>query len=244
MPASQVQWVHYIPIATTAIAAAFAVALVRRYLQRRTAQHFWWALGVICYGLGTLTEATITLTGNSVWLTKAWYVTGAILGGYPLAQGSLFLSYPRRFARMATAISLPFVVVASLLVIASPVDLGQLEAHRPTGAVLAWRWVRLLTPFINLYAAFFLIGGAVRSAWRFWHARDAGQRAAGNALIAVGALLPGIGGSMAKAGIVEALYVGEFVGLILIWIGERTCSRRAVSPPLVMAGDAAVAPGV
>jgi hypothetical protein len=83
-----------------------------------------------------------------------------------------------------------------------------------------------MTPFINGYAAFFLIGGAALSAWRFWQSGGAGNRAAGNALIAVGALLPGIGGSMAKAGIVEALYVGECVGLLLIWLGERTCAWR------------------
>jgi len=42
----------------------------------------------------------------------------------------------------------------------------------------------------------------------------------------MGALLPGIGGSLAKAGIVEALYLGECVGLLLIWLGERTCAWR------------------
>ena len=221
-----VMWVHYVPAATTLIAAAFSLSLFRRYVERRTPHLFWWAAGIAFYGFGTLIEATITVHGNTVFLTKAWYIAGAILGGYPLAQGSLYLSYPRRFANRATAVSLPFVLVASLLVVLSPVALGFLEPHRPSGALLAWRWVRLLTPIINAYAAFFLIGGAVASAWRFWRRGDAGHRAAGNALIAVGALLPGIGGSMAKAGLVEALYVGEFVGLILIWTGERVCGSR------------------
>jgi hypothetical protein len=31
---------------------------------------------------------------------------------------------------------------------------------------------------------------------------------------------------MAKAGVVEALYVGECIGLLLIWLGERTCAWR------------------
>ncbi|MFN8062876.1 MAG: hypothetical protein U0Q12_27235, partial [Vicinamibacterales bacterium] len=199
-----------------------------RYRARRTMQHLWWAFGVAFYGVGTLLEASITLAGNSIALTKLWYIAGAILGGYPLAQGSLYLSYPRRFANRATAISLPFVTVASILVWLSPVIVDAMEPHRPSGAVLAWRWVRLLTPFINLYAVFFLIGGAILSAWRFWQRADTGHRAVGNALIAFGALLPGIGGSFAKAGLVEALYVGEFIGIILIWIGERTCSTRSV----------------
>jgi hypothetical protein len=221
-----VSWVHYLPILTTAISAAFSTTLFVRYRRRRSPHLGWWAVGVLFYGLGTLIEAAITLHGNSVFLTKAWYITGAILGGYPLAQGSLYLSYPRRFANRATAVSLPFVIFASTCVILSPVALEHLEAHRPAGAVLAWRWVRLLTPFINTYAAFFLIGGAIVSAWRYYRGGRYLNRAAGNAVIAVGALLPGIGGSMAKAGVVEALYIGEFIGLILIWIGERICARH------------------
>ena len=30
---------------------------------------------------------------------------------------------------------------------------------------------------------------------------------------------------MAKAGMVEALYVAELVGLVLIWVGYMTCVR-------------------
>lgn len=223
---SQLLWVHYIPIATTLICAAFSASLFRRYLVQPKPHLGWWAFGVAFYGLGTLIEAAITLTGNTVWLTKAWYIAGAILGGYPLAQGSLYLSYPRRFANRATAISLPVVIITSVLVMLSPVVPEALELHRPTGAVLAWRWVRLITPFINTYAAFFLIGGAIVSAWRYWRYAHEGQRAVGNVLIAFGALLPGVGGSFAKAGLVEALYVGEFIGIIIIWMGERVCAWR------------------
>jgi hypothetical protein len=235
---SRVLIVHYIPVLTTAVAVAFSGFLFAKYRRRPSTHVLWWAIGAAFYGLGTLIEATITLAGNSVVLTKAWYIAGAILGGYPLAQGSLYLSYSRRFANRATAISLPVVVLASVLVAFSPVDLTRFELHRPSGALLAWRWVRLLTPFINAYAAFFLIGGAGVSAWRFWRHEGAGNRAAGNVLIAVGALLPGIGGSMAKAGVVEALYVGECLGLLLIWAGERTCALRQ-APSAVLAGAGA-----
>ena len=231
-----VNWIHYLPVVTTVVAVAFSGSLFRRYFQRPTPHLLWWASGVAFYGLGTLVEATITLAGNSVLLTKTWYITGALLGGYPLAQGSLFLSYPRPFARRATSISLPFVLLAAGLVILSPVVPSALEPHRPSGAILVWWWVRLLTPFINLYAVFFLIGGAVVSAWRFWRMRDTGHRTIGNALIALGALLPGIGGSLAKAGLVEALYIGECVGLVIIWIGERTCAwRRPATAPSIVA---------
>lgn len=223
---SDLTWVHYLPAATTVIAAAFSFSLFRKYRVRPTPHIGWWAAGVATYGTGTLLETAITLAGNTVVLTKLWYVAGAVLGAYPLAQGSLYLLYSRRFANRATALSLPFVILTALLVLLSPVDAGALEPHRPSGAVLAWEWVRLLTPFINTYAAFFLVGGAVVSAWRFRKTANAGHRAAGNALIAFGALLPAIGGTLARIGLVEALYVAEFFGLIFIWVGERTCATR------------------
>jgi hypothetical protein len=237
---SQVLWVHYLPIVTTVVAVVFSASLYRRWRERRTPHLAWWAAGVAFYGLGTLIEATITLAGNSILLTKAWYVAGAILGGYPLAQGSLYLSYSRRFANRATAVSLPFVLLASLLVLLSPVAAGALEPHRPSGAILAWRWIRLMTPFINTYAVFFLIGGAFASAWRFWRMQVGANRVVGNVLIAIGALLPGVGGSLAKAGLVEALYVGECLGLAVIWIGERVCARRPAVARAVVAGSQSV----
>jgi len=193
----------------------------------RHAPHlWWWAFGITTYGLGTAVESAITLFGNTVLLTKLWYIAGALLGGYPLAQGSLYLSWPRRLANRLTAVSLTFVIVATVLVVIAPVNIAALEPTRPSGAILAWRWVRLLTPFINFYAVFFLIGGALRSAWRHYAERGHVYRAAGNALIAIGAILPGIGGSFAKAGVVEVLYVAECVGLIVIWAGDRVCSRQ------------------
>jgi hypothetical protein len=200
--------------------------LYSRWAKKRAPHLWWWAIGITTYGLGTALESAITLGGNSVALTKAWYIAGALLGGYPLAQGSLYLSWKRPLANRLTVISLTFVAIAAILVVLSPVNLAALEAHRPSGAILEWRWVRLLTPFINLYAVFFLIGGALVSAWRHYKYRGHSYRAAGNLLIAVGALLPGIGGSLAKAGMVEALYVGECIGLMVIWMGDRICARQ------------------
>lgn len=218
--------VHYLPLLTTALSILFAASLYSRWAKKRAPHLWWWAIGITTYGLGTALESAITLGGNSVALTKAWYIAGALLGGYPLAQGSLYLSWRRSLANRLTAISLAFVTIAAILVVLSPVNLAALEPHRPSGAILEWRWVRLLTPFINVYAVFFLIGGAIVSAWRHYKYRGHSYRAAGNLLIAFGALLPGIGGALAKAGMVEALYVGECIGLMVIWMGDRVCARQ------------------
>ena len=95
---------------------------------------------------------------------------------------------------------------------------------------MAWQWVRLFSPLINLYAVVFLIGGAIWSAWRYWRIGDASSRVLGNILIAVGAILPGIGGGFARAGTIEVLYVMELIGLLLIWAGYRAISGDRVIP--------------
>jgi len=219
-------WVHYLPLATTCVAVPFLVALIRRRRARGEGAHLsWWALGVACYGLGTLLESIITLAGNSVALNKAWYIAGALLGAYPLAQGTVYLLLERAKADRLTRITVPIVAVVAALVVLSPVDLDALEPHRPSGAVLAWTWVRALTPLLNLYAVFFLVGGAALSAVRYARTRTHLGRAVGNTLIALGAILPAIGGGMAKAGTVEALYVAELIGLLLIWAGYVCCTR-------------------
>jgi hypothetical protein len=223
---SQLQAVHYVPIATTILSAIFFCILLARYLQKRSGPHLlWWAAGIFAYGLGTGLESAVTLWGNSVALNKAWYIAGALLGGYPLAQGTVYLLLSRRTADLLTGISLPFIIITAVLVVLSPVDYGALEVHRPGGSILEWWWIRPMTPLINGYAALFLIGGAILSAVRYSRHEGSSGRVIGNTLIAVGALLPGIGGSMAKMGIVEGLYVGEFVGVILIWIGYAYCVR-------------------
>ncbi|MBI1826699.1 MAG: hypothetical protein HY287_01355 [Planctomycetes bacterium] len=218
--------VHYVPIATTALSAIFCGILLQRYMVRRSGAHLlWWAGGIACYGLGTALESAVTLFGNSPGLNKAWYIAGALLGGYPLAQGSVYLLLPRQTAKTLSMLTVPFIVFFSVMVIFSPIDLARLEPQRPGGAALMWQWIRWFTPIINLYAVVFLIGGAMLSSMRFFLHRETHHRALGNALIAIGAMLPGVGGTLAKAGRVEALYVGEFAGLILICLGYRSCVK-------------------
>jgi hypothetical protein len=129
----------------------------------------------------------------------------------------------RRTANILTAVTLPFIILSAIFVFLSPLDASLLESFRPSGASLQWQWVRLLPPFINTYSAIVLIGSAFYSALRYRKVENGRNRAIGNTFITIGALLPGIGGGMAKAGMVEALYIGEFVGIILIYIGYRTC---------------------
>lgn len=58
----------------------------------------------------------------------------------------------------------------------------------------------MITPFINIYALIFLVGGAFYSAWKYYKTQDFRGRFWGNLFIAIGGLLPGIGGTATKFG--------------------------------------------
>ena len=241
--------VHYLPIATTVVAAAFAAVLHRHWRRKPEALYLaWWTFGAIAYGIGTLTESLTTLVGWDPWVFRVWYVSGALLGGFPLAQGTVYLLLRRRTAHVLTAVLGVFIVTAGVLVFLSPLDYSLVESHRLSGRVLEWSWVRAFSPFVNLYSVVFLVGGAAWSAWRY---RGAGVeytgRVRGNALIALGALLPGIGGAATRAGYVEVLYVTELVGILLIWAGYRLVagdsSRSIHANQLSSAGELVVENG-
>jgi hypothetical protein len=178
---------------------------------------------MLTFGLGTLTEALTTLFGWHPVIFRLWYVAGAFLGGYPLAQGSIYLLMSRRFADRSAAIVMSVIALASVLVFVAPINPALAETHRLSGRVFEWQWIRLISPFINLYAVVFLVGGAAVSARRFRRAATLRNRYLGNILIAMGGVLPGIGGSFTRFGLVEALYVTELLGLLLIYAGYRSC---------------------
>ncbi len=224
--------VHFVPIVTTILTVPFAVEIFRRYRRYPDRVHLlWWAAGVAIYGVGTLTESITSLIGWREPVFRAWYISGALMGGAPLAQGTVYLLLPRRRAHVLTALLVTTIAIAATAVILSPIDYTQVEPHRLTGRVFAWPWVRRFSPFINLYAVVFLIGGAILSAVRFSGHPATRHRVHANVLIAVGAILPGIGGTATRFGYTEVLYVTELIGLLLIWTGYRLSVTPSVAQP-------------
>jgi hypothetical protein len=220
--------VHYIPIVTTLLCGPFALEIYRRYRAHPERLHLlWWSLGILTYGVGTFTEAVTTLVGWREPVFRAWYISGALLGGAPLAQGTVYLLLSKQTAHRLTVALLSYVSVASIGVILSPIQYALVEPHRLSGQVLGWQWVRYFSPVVNLYAVIFLIGGAIISALRYAAQASTRHRMWANVLIAIGAILPGIGGTATRMGHVEVLYVTELVGLLMTWAGYRISVRPA-----------------
>jgi hypothetical protein len=99
------------------------------------------------------------------------------------------------------------------------VDLA--TAKRLTDKIVMPTDIGILAGVLNTYGTVALVGGAFYSAWIFWKKRILPHRVVSNVLIALGALLSAIGGSLLKLGAARGIsfYLLELVGVIIIFIG-------------------------
>lgn len=243
-------FVHFIPIATTLLSLGFCAIIVPHAARKGWPAYLtWWTLGVVTFGVGTAVESATSLFGWNPGLFRAWYIAGALLGGAPLAQGTVYLLLKKRTADVLSGLLIAAILVASVFALMTPLNAPPADAFRLSGEVMEWQWVRAFSPFINIYAFIFLCGGAVWSAWQYRRDPEARSRYTGNILIAIGALLPGIGGSFTRFGHVEVLYVTEFIGLSLILAGylvikrDRSASVHAVQTAVSVPFGAPVGDG-
>lgn len=211
--------VAYIPLSTTLFCVYFFYLIYTHWRQKPDALYIlWWTIGVFTYAAGTTVESIHTIFGWSPIVFKTWYIAGAFLGGVPLAQGTIYLLMKRKTAHILTSILIVVLIISSVLVILSPLN-SSIVTDKLNGNVLEWTFIRYITPFINIYAVIFLVGGAFYSALKYYKSAEYKGRFWGNLLIAFGGILPGIGGTATKMGYTYVLYVTELLGILLIFWG-------------------------
>jgi len=217
---------HYLPILSTVITFAFAVAVFNRFRVRHGAHLLLWSIGLVLYGIGTLTEVITLFTFNAIAL-KLWYLSGAMLTAAWLGQGTINLLVRRR--GIAPTLNIVLIIVSLLsvlLVLLAPITPAAASYNPAQPLSAQYRdiltrsgIVVLLTILLNTYGTLTLVGGAIYSAFIFWRKKVLFNRMVGNILIAVGAILPAMGGSFIKLGLPDFLYLSEFLGAILMYIG-------------------------
>jgi hypothetical protein len=217
---------HYLPIFSTVITFAFAVAVFNRFRVKHGAHLLLWSIGLVLYGIGTLTEVIMLLTFNAIAL-KLWYLSGAMLTAAWLGQGTINLLVRRR--GIAPTLNIILIIVSLLavgVVLLAPItpaaasyNLTQPLSAQYKDILTRSGIVVLLTILLNTYGTFTLVGGAIYSAFIFWRKKVLFNRMVGNILIAVGAILPALGGSFINMGLPDFLYLSEFLGAILMYIG-------------------------
>jgi hypothetical protein len=86
-----------IPSLTALLAAVFTVLLVDQWRDRRHGFQLAWAVGTLCYTLGSAAEALAAVNGWSEPLYRTWYLAGGILTAAWLGLGTGFLLARTRF---------------------------------------------------------------------------------------------------------------------------------------------------
>jgi DMSO reductase anchor subunit len=129
--------VSYIPVLTTLFSVFFLSRIVPHYRSKKSPYLLWWTLGVLTFGMGTLTESINAIFRWTEGNTKVWYIVGALLGGYPLAQGTIYLLMKKRFADISAVVCSAFILFAAVCVLSSPVEIPPGFDYRLTGRVFA-----------------------------------------------------------------------------------------------------------
>lgn len=218
-----------LPLFAGILSLVFAGFLLARFAGRKGAHLLFWTFGMLLYAVGGLCEAYNGAFGWSPIAFRLWYLCGAFLAAAWLGQGTLaFLGRRAWWVAALTGLLALGSAYAAIRVFTAQLDPALVAAGAPlTGRVIRGTGVRTLTPFFNVYGTLALVGGAAWSAVRFARTRLLPHRVLGNVLIAIGALLPALGGSFSRLGVETILYASELLGAILMFIGFLVSTRSA-----------------
>ena len=213
---------NYLPLLTTVVALTFTVFLARQYLQRRKIHQLLWTFAMLLYGFSASIEFLMNsdVVGANLLLFRAYYVMAAPLVGL-LGAGVVYLLVRGNVAKYFLA----FVIILSIgLVITgltAPLDesiitrsfSGELGKAFQTASSAYPMSVRIFSIVLNSVGGTILLAGALYS-----YIRD--RRRTYNLPIALGALLPMIGGSaMGFFGNSNIFFEFELGGTVFLFLG-------------------------
>ncbi len=169
------------------------------------------------YSISTGTEFWTGAWGLNEIAYRLWYLFGAIFVAAYLGMGTIYLLTRQHTAHIIMGILLAASVYATFAVFSANIDLSTLTTLSGTAMP---KGVRLMTPIFNTFGTVTLVGGAIYSAYIFWRRRILPHRVTSNILIALGAILPAIGGPHVRlGGGLPLFYIFELLGIIIIFAG-------------------------
>jgi len=206
-----------LPLLSCIISLIFALVIIDQYFARRKAYQFVWAVGLIMYFIGTGTEFLAGIQGVTPLVYRLWYLCGAVFGAAYLGMGTVYLIASRKIAHAFMVILLVASVYAIIRVFTSDIDFS--NVFYLSGRAMP-QGVRAMTPLFNTFGTVALVGGALYSALAYWRRRYMPHRVLSNILIAVGAMMPAIGGIVIRyGGSPTVFYALELVGILVIFSG-------------------------
>ncbi|MDO8717076.1 MAG: hypothetical protein Q7J73_09790 [Dehalococcoidales bacterium] len=209
----------YLPLLTSIVSFIFAVTVLDQYFARRKSFQLLWAIGLFMYSVAAFTEFYAEMYGVTDIILRLWYLIGAILVAAYMGMGTLYLLMRRRNAHIVMAVLGMASVYAAIRILTVNIDVTGLTALTGKG-VMPVDVRAILAPIFNAFGTFALVGGAIYSSYVFWRKRILPHRVSSNVLIAVGALLPALGGThLTFVGNLNILLIFELAGVIVMFIG-------------------------
>lgn len=216
----------YISILMMICSGVFATLVLRSWLAKRRPHLLAWGGGLLLYFIASLSQVVLTFMWSGL-AYRLWYWAGALMVAPWLGQGTIFLLVRRgsiaRNSMMALSLvslmtfiwmfitpltpSLPWTIGQDIVVLTD-------EIMPPFSGS-----VRAFVPITNGMGTLMLVGGALWSARLFASKQIMQNRVIGNALIALGGVLPASGGYFIRLGQPNYKFTLDLLGVILIFIG-------------------------
>ncbi|HEX2621339.1 MAG TPA: hypothetical protein VHL11_14370 [Phototrophicaceae bacterium] len=254
-----------ISIISAATSGVFAFFVMRRWWEKRRPHLLAWGIGLILYFIGTLSQVILYYTWSPLFF-GLWYWCGALMVAPWLGQGTIYLLVRRGSIARNVQMALILVGVMTLpwVLFLTPFNEAAWQPHHditevyktegdPATGVITKEGilslqsrgtVRFFSPIMNVWGTIALVGGAIYSAHLFRRKQIMRNRVVGNWLIALGGLMPALGGVLIRLGDPSYKYLGEMLGAILIFVGflmttnhsaEMEQPRRTPGEPVVEA---------
>lgn len=190
-----------------------------------------WTIAFLLFAVAAGSEVAGTLTGWTPTLARLFYLTGAVLVVGLLGLGELYLLFGARLPSITPGVTLLVVALAATIVWGARVDDARLVTAGWT-AIEKSPVLVALAASINILGTLVLCGGALWSAWTMRSSPAMAHRAIGCALIAAGAVIVAMGGTLTRLGQREYLYIAMTVGIATIFIGILQTRHTARDAPL------------
>jgi hypothetical protein len=208
----------------------FAGAMLDQYLARRRAYQLIWCLALLAFAVAFTAQSIAALHGWTTGLFRVWYGFGALNAVPLLGLGTVYLLCPRWAKIAATVIVAELMFWGFARIFGEPLRPADLvvapgATHPPTQTVLPPD-IRATAVWLNSLGTLVLFAGAAWSAWSFRRRRTAPHRVVSNLLIAAGALIAGAAGALEKFGYPSLLYIGNLLGITVLFLGFLRSNAR------------------
>jgi hypothetical protein len=227
------------PTMNVLVTGAFAVVILRQYLQRHRNYQLYWSIALCMAFAATLAYMGMLLVGpttdTGTVLFRLYYMLGGAIMPSWLGLGSIALASNQRVARICAGLLMLFSFIAGVFVLDATINMRQLShiAGTPgTGTLQPGPWL-VMTIVLNTLGVVAVAGVALYSGLKLLlHQTRMGNTKTSNILranifIFLGAILNGVAGSLARfLGLENIFWLIMALGWIILFTGVILASRR------------------